>query len=358
MRLTRYGVCFALAGGRSAPALEMTHRRWAATLVLLFALLAGAASAREQASPARLSLHPAAQPPTIVLSVAPDWASGPPMDRSATSASALPDTAGLQAFVVQALAPDDLRHASIVAYRLRDGRGISLGASRPFYAASTFKLAVLYALERAVARGAVDMDARLTLTAADVAEDLGTLGSLPLAPDGSLTYREAARAMVTLSDNSTAVALLHKLGGGAINGELRGLGATTFDLNTTDLPVTAADLARVMEAVVRGEGVAPEQRLEMRDLLLAQQTRDGIPAGLPPGVRVGNKTGTWPGVTHDVAFVEAPSGTYVVAILTDEGWNWARVARISRAVYEAFASEAEAARAGAIPAGQHERPGG
>jgi beta-lactamase class A len=242
-------------------------------------------------------------------------------------------TIGLETAFERALTGDDLRHASVVAYRLRDGRGVSFGADHAYYAASTFKLAILYALERAGSRGEIDLDSPLTITAADAEEDLGTLGELPLAPDGSLPIREAARAMITLSDNSTAVALLHRLGGANVNAELRQLGISTFDVNTPDLPVDAADLARLMEAVVRGEGVGAPQRDEMRDFLLGQETRSGIPAGLPTRVSVGNKTGTWPGITHDVAFVEAPAGTYVVAILTDEGWNWERVARISRIVY-------------------------
>ncbi|MBK7724583.1 MAG: serine hydrolase [Dehalococcoidia bacterium] len=65
----------------------------------------------------------------------------------------------------------------------------------------------------------------------------------------------------------------------------------------------------------------------MRDLLLAQTIRNGIPGALlgevDSGLLIGNKTGTWPGAQHDVAFVEAQSGAYVIAILTDgsyEGW--------------------------------------
>ena len=38
----------------------------------------------------------------------------------------------------------------------------------------------------------------------------------------------------------------------------------------------------------------------------AQEFRDGIPAGLPSGVSVGNKTGWIDGVNHDVALIRAP----------------------------------------------------
>jgi beta-lactamase class A len=54
-------------------------------------------------------------------------------------------------------------------------------------------------------------------------------------------------------------------------------------------------------------------------------------------VKVGNKTGTWDNATHDVAFVEAPGGTYVIAVLTDGSGGWAPIARVSAAVYSLLA---------------------
>ncbi len=74
----------------------------------------------------------------------------------------------------------------------------------------------------------------------------------------------------------------------------------------------------------------------MIGLLLRQETRLGVPRLLPTNVRVGNKTGTWPGATHDVAFVDAPTGLYVIAVLSDRGWDWDPIARVSRGVYEAL----------------------
>ena len=71
-------------------------------------------------------------------------------------------------------------------------------------------------------------------------------------------------------------------------------------------------------------------------MLLDQRTRFGIPQGVPSGVPIGNKTGTWEGATHDVAFVDAPGGAYVIAILSDRGWEWSPLARVSKAVFEAM----------------------
>ncbi|MEP7216978.1 MAG: serine hydrolase, partial [Anaerolineaceae bacterium] len=158
----------------------------------------------------------------------------------------------------------------------------------------------------------------------------------PFEADGGVVIRSALRAMITVSDNTSAVALLHHLGGAAIDETLRQLGLMATSVNTIDLPTTANDMAILMEAIASGRGVSVEARAEMRALLLDQMTRFGIPQGLPGGIAVGNKTGTWEGATHDVAFVDAPGGLYVIVILSDQGWEWAPHARVSEAVYAAL----------------------
>ena len=240
---------------------------------------------------------------------------------------------------VQAALGSEISHFGVVVRRLKDGRGVAINASEQFYAASTFKLAVLYEVERRRSEGLIHDSDSLILSDADATEDLGTLGDVPTGPDGSITVPAALRAMITISDNATAVALLHFVGASNVDETLSRLGLEHTSVNTTNLPTDAADMALLMEAIVDGRGMSESARRDMRDLLLAQQTRTGIPAGLPANVPVGNKTGTWEGATHDVAFVEAPSGTYVIAVLSNGDWSWEPIARVSKAVYETFASD-------------------
>ncbi|MBA4179577.1 MAG: hypothetical protein C0506_03220 [Anaerolinea sp.] len=238
----------------------------------------------------------------------------------------------LRRAIEDALGPD-IVHTSVTVLRLADGRAASVDGSRVYYAASTFKLAVLYEAEKRRSTGELDLESVIQFNDGDLGEDLGTLGYLTFEADGGIRIRAALEGMVTYSDNSSAVALLHLLGGGAIDDTLRGLGLTAMSVNTRDLPTTADDLALLMGAIVEGRGLSQEARDEMHSFLLRQRTRDGIPAGLPAGVAAGNKTGTWEGATHDVAFVDAPGGTYVLAILSDRGWEWDPLKRVSEAVY-------------------------
>jgi beta-lactamase class A len=238
----------------------------------------------------------------------------------------------LLAAVEQALG-EAVDHFGVVVVRLSDGKSAELNPHQVYYAASLFKLPILYEAAREISAGTLDVDSRLQLTEEDLNEDLGTLGEVDIGEDGTVLVSEALRAMVTLSDNTSAVALFHRLGGAVIDATLRGVGIEMTSVNTEELPTTASDMARIMEVIVRGEGLSDAATEMARSLLLAQGTRTGIPAGIPRGVAVGNKTGNWEGVTHDVAFVEAPGGTYVITVLSDGSWDWDPVTRVSAAVY-------------------------
>jgi beta-lactamase class A len=69
--------------------------------------------------------------------------------------------------------------------------------------------------------------------------------------------------------------------------------------------VTADDLALLLVALAEGRLAGPGATAACEETLLAQEYRDGIPAGLPADVVVGNKTGWVDGVNHDVALVRA-----------------------------------------------------
>jgi beta-lactamase class A len=187
--------------------------------------------------------------------------------------------------------------------------------------------------ERRISAGTLSLDDVIHVTDEDASEDLGTLSEVPLSADGGISVGNALYYMVTISDNSTAVALLHLFGGGDIDATLTSLGLTGTSVNTTDLPTNAADMARLMEAIYRGDGLTAAARDHALGLLLQQTVRDGVPRGVEGGAAVGNKTGTWDGNTHDIAFVDAPGGPYIIAIMSDEG-GWNPVAAVSKAVYE------------------------
>ena len=80
----------------------------------------------------------------------------------------------------------------------------------------------------------------------------------------------------------------------------------------------------------------------MIEIMLGQTDRDGIPAALPPGIAVANKTGEIEGTRNDIAIVE-PFGDspFVLAIMTRDAYDYAAayaaIHAVTRLTYTAAA---------------------
>jgi beta-lactamase class A len=205
-------------------------------------------------------------------------------------------------------------------------------ADATHYAASTMKVGVLVALHRA----GLDLDApvsvhnrhRSALPGAepfgnDPAEDSDTATWALLG--GTSTLRELARQMIVRSGNLATNLCLEAVGVPAAQEVWRLAGAThsvtargiedgAARLAGLDNLVTAGDLAALFGAVVAGTlGPAPE----VLALLEANEHRDDLVAGLPPGTRVAHKNGWITGVRHGAGVVfpgDAPP--YTIAVCT------------------------------------------
>jgi beta-lactamase class A len=85
-------------------------------------------------------------------------------------------------------------------------------------------------------------------------------------------------------------------------------------LNNT---ATARDLATLLRALESGRAASPPATSEMRDVLMAQEFNEKIPAGLPRGIRVAHKTGDITAIAHDAAIVyPAGRAPYILVVLT------------------------------------------
>ena len=107
--------------------------------------------------------------------------------------------------------------------------------------------------------------------------------------------------------------------------------------------MTAADLSLVLRAVASRTIAGPETCEQVEAVLAAQEHREQVPAGLPPGTYVANKTGWIDDVAHDVALVRPDDRPdYVLTVCTsakaDEQALYALNAGISRAVWDAWAA--------------------
>jgi beta-lactamase class A len=105
--------------------------------------------------------------------------------------------------------------------------------------------------------------------------------------------------------------------------------------------VTANGLLKLLRLIAEGNAYGEEASAQMREILLDQRFKSGIPAGLPQEARVAHKTGNISTVHHDAGIVYLEGRKpYVLVILTQfasETGLTTAVADVSRDIYECLA---------------------
>ncbi len=221
----------------------------------------------------------------------------------------------------------------IAIKHLSDGRGVEINPRREFYAASLFKLEVLYEVYKQRALGILSFDEKLTISPEDAEFDLNTL-KWPVGT--AVSVRDLVEAMITVSDNTSAMMLYHRVGARNIDQDNRAMGLLDSEILSETLTTSAHDMALLLEIMGRGQAVNRQASDEMIALLSRQRINNRLPALLPAGTRVAHKTGDWDNATHDVGIVYAPPGPYVIALLSGKPANGAALAKLSILVYEHF----------------------
>jgi beta-lactamase class A len=242
---------------------------------------------------------------------------------------------GLQAAVNGSLASFPGK-ASVVVHNLADGRYAAVNESEVYYAASTFKAAVLLEAYRQRDAGKLDFAKEVVVEDKYVMNDLGTLEYLEIAVNDRITIADAVRGMIVVSDTPLANLLTDQLGSNNVDATIRSVGASTMTVNDRALPVTALDLTQLMTAIAAGQGVSAASRDEMLSYLAQEWFTNGIVAGVPNGTTLAHKSGNLSGATHDAAVVWGPDGPYAITVLTDGSGAWSPISAVSAAVWHYF----------------------
>jgi beta-lactamase class A len=238
----------------------------------------------------------------------------------------------------------------------------SFNADSYFHAASTMKLAVLLGVFRQIDRGELALDApvhvRNRFTSIvnkepfmlDLGRDAdpnvyGHLGK-------TLTIRELAYWMITKSSNLATNLLVEVVGIDTIQHSLdeleidgvrvlRGVeDQRAFEVGLNN-EVTANGLLKLLRLIADGKAYSQHACDQMLEIMLEQQYRSGIPAGLPKAARVAHKTGNISTVHHDAGIVYLDGRQpYVLVILTQfpaESGRGTAVADVSRDIFNTLA---------------------
>ena len=261
--------------------------------------------------------------------------------------------------IVERIAATPGAKVGVAFVDMQTGERLSLNDDTVFHAASTMKIPVMIEVLRRSQQDAFGIDQPILIVNDFASLADGSRFKLDSVDDGDASlYRrlgervpvsELVRLMITRSSNFATNILIELVGAAHVTAGARSLGATrlqvlrgvqdlkAFDaglINTT----TARDLAALLLQIENGSALSPASSALMRDILLAQEFNDRIPAGLPPGTRVAHKTGDITAVSHDAAIVYPPGRKpYVLVVLTrgvqDGKVSSALIADISRLVW-------------------------
>ena len=226
--------------------------------------------------------------------------------------------------------------AGSYAYYVKDlatGRGAVHNGDGVYNAASLFKLFVMYEVFRQERLGLVDWEDELVVTPY---YDAFALSPRVTELCQVITVGEAMEAMLSVSDNAAAVLLQDLAGSGKVNASITALGLQDSGLFEDGLPVTANDLALLMEAIATGNAISPEASADMLKLLDHDVFENGLVSGVPAGTVVSRKTGNWADATNVAGVVYAPWGPYVFVALTSNGYETAVIRALSSAAYGYF----------------------
>ena len=248
-----------------------------------------------------------------------------------------PDAAALDAEVRGVVAASGAEVGVYYRSLAPGGDSVLVNADLRMHAASTMKVPVMIQLYREADAGRFAMDDALTVGTTFRSIVDGSPYSLePSSDSDEALYASAGRAvpvrelvdrMITRSSNLATNLLIQEADAERVTATMRALGADSIEVlrGVEDIPAfraglsnttTARDLGVILAALAAGRAASPAATEEMLAILERQEFREKIPAGLPPGTRVANKTGWITAIHHDAAVVfpdDAPP--YVLVVL-------------------------------------------
>lgn len=204
---------------------------------------------------------------------------------------------------------------AVAVKNLNNNKTYFYNQNQSFSAASLYKLAVMWAVFDQINQANLTIDQ----------------------PIGNTNVEDALNAMITVSDNDTAIALAQTIGWDKIDSIMKGEGLFGFDLTGDDPQTTAKSTLDLLERIYKKTAITKEYSNQMEQLLLAQKINDRIPKYLPQDIKVAHKTGELDYVRHDAGIVYGKKAPYIFVFLTDTphpGETPEEIALLSKKIYD------------------------
>jgi beta-lactamase class A len=250
-------------------------------------------------------------------------------------------------------------HGSVGVYvhDLKRDRIVAINADTVFPTASIVKIPILLGIMQKISTGELDYHQRLTYTN-DLFYDEGDDILSRFKDSATIELSKVMMLMLTISDNCASLWLQQLAGGGTrINEVLDSLGYSITRVNSRTPgreanraeygwgQSTPAEIAALMEKIVKGEIFSREASAKMLRLLGRQYWDEQALSAIPAGIFAADKNGAVDGSRNEVVYVNAPKHPYIFSIFTknnqDRSWEnnneaWVMTRKLSALLWEYF----------------------
>jgi beta-lactamase class A len=232
------------------------------------------------------------------------------------------------------------------------GREWSYHSDESFPTASLIKVPVLAAVFQKVADGELTLSQRIKLKRKDRA---GGSGQLKWFRDGSeFTVREVLLRMMRDSDNTALNMIIRHVGLDYIQENMAKQGLVRTRIHSEGLSLRAGrvreenfttprEMASLFDRMEKGELVDAFSSQLMLELMSQANHHSRLTKRLPPGWQIAHKTGLLRRACHDVALINTPRGTLLIAVLTGNNWNYKIaknfISKMGQAAYGYYAGD-------------------
>ena len=257
---------------------------------------------------------------------------------------------------LRALLADFPGDVGVYVRHLRTGATAAIRADETFPTASMIKVPLLATLADRIAAGELAWNQPLVFAESLRRNDGDVIAQIR--PGDSVTVQKLAWHMVVMSDNTASVWLQQRMGGGLVANrwlDANGFKVTRVNSKTPGREAeyreygwgqtTPREMAELLVMIRDGRAVSPSASNRMYRMLSGSFWMDEGLSAIPAQVNVASKQGEVDRSRSEVMLVNAPSGDYVLCIITKnqsdtsyepENPGYVLIRKVSGEVYRYF----------------------
>ena len=257
--------------------------------------------------------------------------------RAVPTSTAVPRAPALSGLLDSVVPENSASEYALVLEDLASGVRTAVNADQSLPSASLYKLGVAWALMRLVQAGSVRLDLQLEIEDDDAVEP---------EPEGGFgvgetpSVQDALAAMLSVSSNASAHALLRLLGRDAFTAEMDRIGLHQTRVPDDGLAVTsAADIARLLRLIATSPELSAASRSTIAQAMANIAPPDALRDTLPESVGIFDKTGNLEDASNVGALLETPRATAILVVIdtqVDPGDARAVIAEAGQIAYHAL----------------------